>query len=177
MPLLSYLPDTRGPTHSAGSAAICACHGARRNSNERESPMRIRTSARRFGRLGAGVLLAGGMLCFILMQPATTAVGQVAAASAGNKPGYTDDFAKLGFKFEGASTCSNVKCHGADEPKEGAGATTLAEFTQWSGGDLHAKAHEQLAEEASTKIAEALKIEATDARCLSCHSTNAPEKQ
>jgi hypothetical protein len=129
----------------------------------------------RLGRLGAGALLTGGIIAFaVVFQPAPSA-GQ-AAASAGNMPGYNDDFAKLGFKFEGAQSCANAQCHGADEPQEGKGATTLAEFTQWTAADKHAKAYETLNNEESAKIAEALKIEATSERCTSCHAMPAPEK-
>ena len=123
-------------------------------------------------RVGACALLIGGIFV-VLFQPASS-IGQ--AAAGGNLPGFNDEFAKLGFKFEGAQSCANAQCHGADEPKEGKGATTLAEFTQWSGGDLHAKAYEQLNGEEGQKIAAAMKIEATDARCVACHAMPAPEK-
>lgn len=137
--------------------------------------MQIRTSAR-VGRLGACILLTGGILFFVL-QPSSS-VGQAAAAKAGDLPGYSDDFAKLGFKFDGAASCSNANCHGADEPQEGKGATTLAEFTQWSGGDLHAKAFETLTNEHSAEIAGKLKIKdaTASARCTSCHALDVPEK-
>ena len=135
--------------------------------------MRNRTSAY-VGRLAVFVLLIGAILA-IVFQPART-VGQAAAASAGNQPGFTDEFAKLGFKFDGANSCANAQCHGADSPQEGKGATTLAEYTQWSGGDLHAKAYETLAKEESVAIAKKLNIEATSARCTSCHGMNVPAK-
>jgi hypothetical protein len=133
------------------------------------------TTSVRVGRLGAFFLLSGATLALIL-QPTQT-VGQAAApVSAGNQPGYTDDFAKLGFKFDGAQSCANAQCHGADAPQEGKGATTLAEFTQWSGGDKHAKAFETLSNEESGKIAKALGIEANSARCTSCHGTVVDKK-
>jgi hypothetical protein len=123
-------------------------------------------------RLGACALLIGGIFV-VVFQPASS-IGQ--ASAAGNLPGFNDEFAKLGFKFEGAASCSNAQCHGADEPKEGKGATTLAEFTQWSAGDLHAKAYEQLTGEAGVAIAGKMKIEPTDARCVACHAMPAEEK-
>lgn len=133
------------------------------------------TTSVRVRRLGAFVLLGGAMLA-LAYYPART-VGQAAAAgSAANQPGYTDDFAKLGFKFDGAASCSNAQCHGADSPQENKGATTLAEFTQWSGGDKHAKAFETLSNDESGKIAKKLGIEATSARCTSCHSTVVDKK-
>src|SRR5215213_1559302 len=136
--------------------------------------MRITTSAR-VTRLGACLLLTGGIFA-IALRPSTS-VGQAAPSAGANPPGYTDEFAKLGLKFDGAASCSNAQCHGAETPQEGKGATTLAEFTQWSGGDLHAKAHSVLTEnELSPKIAAALKIEATDARCTTCHAIAVPEK-
>ena len=127
------------------------------------------------GRLGAFVVVTGAALV-LLLQPRLS--GQAAGKGAAPLPGPAAEFAKLNFKFEGAATCSNAQCHGADEPKEGAGATTLAEFTQWSGGDLHKTAHETLAKEESTAIAEKMKIAdaTTDARCTSCHALEVPEK-
>ena len=116
--------------------------------------MQKRTYAR-IGRLGASALLTGGIVALVVAFQPTPSVGQ-AAASAGNMPGFNDDFAKLGIKFEGAASCSNAQCHGADEPQEGKGATTLAEFTQWSAADKHAKAYETLNNEESAKITEAL---------------------
>jgi hypothetical protein len=136
----------------------------------------MRNRTLRVGRLGVFVVLTGAALVLVL-QP------QLSGQAAGSKgaaamPGPADEFARLGFKFEGAATCSNAQCHGADEPKEGAGATTLAEFTQWSGGDLHKTAHEILANEESAAIAEKMKIAdaTTDARCTACHAMNVPEK-
>lgn len=128
----------------------------------------------KIGRLGACALLTGGILAIVL-QP-TFSVGQTPAAAGANMAGYTDDFAKLGFKFSGAASCANAQCHGADAPQEGKGNTTLAEFTQWSSGDPHAKGYASLTNEAGTAIAEKMKIEPTSARCVSCHSMAAPEK-
>lgn len=130
----------------------------------------------RFGRLGASVALCGAILV-LLFQPRLN--GQAGSAgSAGTPAGTTSDFVKLGFKFEGAASCSNAQCHGADEPKEGAGATTLAEFTQWSNGDPHRNAFATLENEESAAIAEKMKIAdaTTDARCTSCHAVAVPAK-
>jgi hypothetical protein len=123
----------------------------------------------RVGRWGASLLLSGGIL-FVGFQ---TAKG----AGAMNKPGPNDDLVKLGFKFEGASTCSNAQCHGADNPQEGKGATTLAEFTQWSGGDKHKDAFSQLSNDQGKAIADKLKIAdaTTDARCTQCHALDVPK--
>jgi hypothetical protein len=136
-------------------------------------------AAGRIGRIGSCVLLAGGILLLVL-QPSTT-VGQSAAGTMMKRPGPADDFVKLNLKFDGAQSCSNAKCHGADKPKEGAGATTLAEFTQWSAGDppdRHAKAFETLGKDDSKAIAAKLKIAdaATSARCTSCHALAVPDK-
>src|SRR5687768_11340963 len=143
MPTLSYLPDTV-PVHSRQDRrtfVVCASvpHRARAILHFEGFIMRIKTSAAVVKRVGRGatcLLLGATALGLLLIEPAKTS-GQAAASAGANKPGYTDDFAKLGMKFEGASTCSNAKCHGADEPKP-SGATTTAEFTQWSNGDPHA---------------------------------------
>src|SRR4051812_48712604 len=117
--------------------------------------MKHGTSAR-IKRLAAGLLLTGGAM-LLAFQPSTTS-GQAAAAAGGKRPGPNDDLLMLGFKFEGAQSCSNAQCHGADAPKEGKGATTLAEFTQWSGGDKHKDAFGQLGDEKGKAIADKLKI-------------------
>lgn len=135
--------------------------------------MQKRTYAR-IGRLGASALLTGGIVALVVAFQPAPSVGQAAAGS-GNMPGFNDEFAKLGIKFEGAQSCANAQCHGADEPQEGKGATTLAEFTQWSAADKHAKAYETLTNEASAEIAKQLNIEATSERCTSCHAMPAPE--
>lgn len=137
----------------------------------------MRNRTLRFGQVGASVVLCGAILV-LLFQPQLNGQAGGAAAAGGPTQGTTGDFVKLGFKFEGAGSCSNAQCHGADEPKKGAGATTLAEFTQWSGGDAHKNAHATLEAEASTAIAEKLKIKdaTTDARCTSCHSVAVDKK-
>src|SRR5215213_4872628 len=124
-------------------------------------------TSERIKRLGAGLLLAGGAM-FFAFQPNTSS-GQ---AAAGKRPGPNDDLLTLGIKFEGAASCSNAQCHGADAPKEGKGATTLAEFTQWSGGDKHKEAFGQLTNDQGKAIAEKMKIAdaSADARCTSCHA-------
>src|SRR5690242_9718307 len=121
----------------------------------------------RVGRLGASLLLAGGIL-FLVFQPSPTA-GQPAGMK---KPGPNDDLVKLGVKFDGAQTCSNAKCHGADAPQEGKGATTRAEFTQWSGGDKHKDAFGQLSDDKGKATAAKLSIAdaTTSARCTQCHA-------
>jgi hypothetical protein len=137
----------------------------------------MRNRTLRFGQVGASVILCGGILVLLFQpqvkgQPAKG--GAAAAAGAGLPQGTTGDFVKLGIKFEGANSCSNADCHGAAEAQE-AGATTKTEFTQWSGGDAHKNAYATLEDEKSTAIAEKLKIEATDARCTSCHAAQVPE--
>src|SRR5687768_5266772 len=70
----------------------------------------------RVGRVGACLMLTGGMLLFAF-QP-NSVIGQASSAG-GNMPGYTDEFSKLGIKFEGAASCKNATCHGAAKPSEG----------------------------------------------------------
>jgi hypothetical protein len=127
----------------------------------------------RVGRWGASVLLSGGILAFGGFQQ--YASGQGAAGA--KRPGPNDDLLKLNFKFDGAASCSNAQCHGADAPKEGKGATTLAEYTQWSSGDKHKDAYGQLTNDEGKKIAAAMKIpDATaDKRCTDCHALDVPK--
>ena len=73
----------------------------------------MRNRALCFGRLGALVALGGGILV-LLFQPQLKGQAGAAAAAAANPPGFSDEFAKLGIKFEGAASCSNSQCHGAD---------------------------------------------------------------
>jgi hypothetical protein len=127
----------------------------------------------RVGRWGASLLLSGGILVFGFQQYASGA----GAEGSMKRPGPNDDLLKLNFKFDGAQSCSNAQCHGADAPKEGKGATTLAEYTQWSGGDKHKDAFGQLSNDQGKKIADALKIAdaTTDARCTQCHALDVPK--
>jgi hypothetical protein len=141
----------------------------------RENVMPNRMFAARVQRLGACVLLAGGALLLTLI-PGRSAGQTAAGAGAAAKQPNADLF-KLNMKFEGSQSCANAKCHGNDAPQEGKGATTLAELTQWSGGDKHAKAFGQLSEPKGAEIAGKLKIAdaTTSARCTGCHALPAPK--
>jgi hypothetical protein len=89
--------------------------------------------------------------------------------------------AQLGFKFEGAATCSNAKCHGAAEAAP-APKPPGNEYNVWAEKDRHALAHEHLSKPDTQKNAAFAEIgkkmgiadASTDARCTSCHSLAAP---
>jgi hypothetical protein len=129
------------------------------------------------GRLGAFVVASAGAVTVMSLQPATSQ-GAAAGGGAGGmvqRVGPAEDFIKLGFKFDGAESCSNADCHGAAQPQP-KGATTKAEYKKWSGGDAHHKAFETLVNDASGMIAKKLNIADATAseRCTSCHALNVP---
>lgn len=82
---------------------------------------------------------------------------------------------KLGFKFDGAKTCSAAACHGGNEPGEPPHG--LDTYTKWNGKDPHRAAFDALSKDDSKKIASGMGIAdaATSEKCLSCHATNVPE--
>ena len=88
----------------------------------------------------------------------------------------TASLVKLGMKFEGAQTCAAANCHGATGSEMGKKGRGLNSYTLWNGNDPHKKSYEVLSNDESKAMAEKLSIASatTSARCLSCHSVDAP---
>jgi hypothetical protein len=107
--------------------------------------------------------LSGGILAAALI---TT----VKAAAVYESP--VASLVKLGFKFDGAQSCSASNCHG-EKPAKG-----MDSYVKWSGKDKHSDAFNQLKGDKGKKIADGLKIADATAseRCLSCHSMNVPKE-
>jgi hypothetical protein len=81
----------------------------------------------------------------------------------------------LGMKFEGATGCNAVKCHGS--PTANAAPKPAGnEYITWSEKDKHAEAFKSLSKPEAQKIADALKLGKADASaaCLNCHALEVP---
>jgi hypothetical protein len=126
-------------------------------------------------RLAAGAAALALVSLLVLGPMATLVRGKIVDAQP------SAQLVELGFKFEGAATCSNAKCHGAAEAAE-APKPPGNEYNVWVEKDRHALAHEHLTKPdveknpAFANIARNLGIAdaATDARCTSCHSLAVP---
>jgi hypothetical protein len=118
----------------------------------------------------------GKLLAFFGFTAAIVGVtySQLDAASSYESP--VASLVKLGMKFDGAQTCSAANCHGATGSDMGKKGRGLNSFTLWNGNDPHKKSFEVLSNDESKAMAEKLSIASatTSARCLSCHSVDAP---
>ena len=106
-------------------------------------------------------------------------------ASAQPKPAAQDpskDLYELGFKFQAASSCSNVKCHGGAKRDMGANYLDNS-YTMWNKdtgpdgpADQHRTSFKGLRGPLATQIATKLGLgQATAAaKCLACHTINPP---
>lgn len=140
--------------------------------------------------LSVGVLVVVLLGSVVPQEPAAAQAAGGAAAGGGSSDltqGPTTGLEKLGLKFDGAQSCSNAQCHGAANRSATAGATTLAEYSEWRrAGEAHHGAFQSISsddeedatpaakarKESLKKIMAALSIKAADkdARCTSCHT-------
>jgi hypothetical protein len=108
-----------------------------------------------------------------------------AGAPAAGQPDPSEHLFKLGFKFQGAATCANAQCHGAPAgtPPAAGGKYINPSYTQWAAeatpdapADPHHTSFRTLRKPASKAIAQKMGIAepTSDARCLACHTLNAP---
>lgn len=92
-------------------------------------------------------------------------------------PLFTPDslFAENG-KHMGVASCASSNCHGATSPRRG--DILQNEFTTWFKHGRHSKGWTVLLQEDAQKIGDHLGINKPeeDARCLTCHATDVPEK-
>ena len=126
-------------------------------------------------RLAAWTAALALVVLFVLGPMATLVRGKIADVQP------SAQLVQLGFKFEGAATCSNAKCHGAAEAAP-APKPPGNEYNVWAEKDRHALAHEHLGKPDTAKnpafaeIGKKMGIAdvSTDARCTSCHSLAVP---
>jgi hypothetical protein len=80
--------------------------------------------------------------------------------------------------FTGPGSCAAAACHGAIRPVAG-GRILQTEYSTWIAHDRHARAAEVLTNAISVRMAKILGLGAanTAAKCLACHSLDAPEAQ
>ena len=125
-------------------------------------------------------LLVAGTAAGLLAFGTFKTLGQ--AGSQGGLKSPAAQLVALGFKFNGAGSCSNSDCHGAAKEKEN-GYAFSNEFTLWSSEGDNADPHHSKtwaalrpANATAKKITTALKIpDATKSeRCLTCHSLSVP---
>jgi len=126
-------------------------------------------------------LLIGSAAAAAIVTAAALQTRGQAGGTAGLPPPSAGLIA-LNMKFQGASSCSNAQCHGADKEKPN-GDSFSNEFTMWSktidqqADPHHAKAWAALRNADGKKISTGLGIPdgAKSDRCLTCHALQAPD--
>ncbi|HSU67813.1 MAG TPA: multiheme c-type cytochrome [Tepidisphaeraceae bacterium] len=104
-----------------------------------------------------------------------SAAAQTSAGAGQLRVASPTDLTALGFKFDGAPSCSSEKCHGAEKAVERPDFWGN-EYTLWHGRkDPHHTAYRMLLNAQSKQIAAKLNIPQANksARCTTCHTTDA----
>lgn len=121
--------------------------------------------------------LAGAAGSAALFGAAALLAGAGAPASTAELDGHTGPVLHPTFLYNGNGSCTGASCH-SGEAKKQSGQMIGDECTIFDEKDPHVKAFKSLGNDASKKIAAALKIEdATKSeRCVSCHAMPAPKQ-
>jgi hypothetical protein len=116
------------------------------------------------------IALAFAGLFALLIGPLNRAWGEIAV-----KQQPSAQLVTLGLKFEGATGCNAVKCHGATAPNP-APKPAGNEYITWSQKDKHATSWKALTEAPAKQIAAKLNIPnaETSPACTNCHALDVP---
>ena len=118
--------------------------------------------------LATAGLIAAITFSFATVAPALhAAAGPVVAQSAPAAHAYT-----------GPGSCAAAACHGSIRPVAGS-RILQTEYTTWIAQDRHARAAQVLSNPVSVRMAKILGLPAAHsaAKCLACHTLDAPEAQ